>query len=381
MRPHPWMLVAGDLTPLGGMDAANHALARHLAARGDELHLVAHRAWHDLQGLPSVTVHQVWRPFGRHLFGSPMLARAGQRLWARLQRRQARVIANGGNCRLHGANWVHYVHAAFAPQLAGPKTQHAKAWFTHRRDVAAERAALHAASVVICNSQRTARDVVERVGVPPARVAVVYYGTDPARFSAIDAETRAAARTRLGVRDDRPLIGFVGALGDRRKAFDTLFAAWVSLCRRHDWDATLLVVGSGAELDSWRARTAAVGLGDRITFLGFRDDVPQVLAALDALVHPARYEAYGLSAHEAICRGLPTLVSASAGVAERYPDVLGDLLITDPDDEEELAERLLRWHARRDAYRDACGVFADTLRQRTWDDMAGEIVSLVEQAA
>lgn len=381
MTPRPWMLVAGDLTPLGGMDAANHALARHLAARGDELHVVAHRAWPDLRQLPSLTVHDVWRPFGKHLLGSPMLDRAARRVFARLRTRQAHVITNGGNCRLGGANWVHYVHAAFEPVVVGTRRQRAKAWLTHRRDLAAERRALLDATVVICNSRRTARDVIDRVGVPAARVAVVYYGTDPERFTAIDAETRTASRTALGIADARPLVGFVGALGDRRKAFDTLFAAWVSLCRRRDWDADLVVVGAGAELAAWQARADAVGLADRIRFLGFRDDVPAVLAALDVLVHPARYEAYGLSAHEAICRGLPTLVSASAGVAEQYPDDLSDLLITDPDDEEELAERLLRWQARRESYREASRAHAETLRRRTWDDMAEDIVTVVEQAA
>ena len=44
----PWLLVAGDLTPLGGMDAANHALAQYLGVRGPEVHLVTHRAWPDL---------------------------------------------------------------------------------------------------------------------------------------------------------------------------------------------------------------------------------------------------------------------------------------------------------------------------------------------
>ena len=73
-----WLLVAGDFTPLGGMDAANHALARHLASR-DEVHLVTHRAWPDLAALPNVTVHRVWRPFNRHLLGSPLLSRTGQR--------------------------------------------------------------------------------------------------------------------------------------------------------------------------------------------------------------------------------------------------------------------------------------------------------------
>src|SRR5579862_1398480 len=57
----PWLVVAGDFTPLGAMDIANHALARHLAARGD-VHVVAHRVWTDLAALPTLTVNPVWRP-------------------------------------------------------------------------------------------------------------------------------------------------------------------------------------------------------------------------------------------------------------------------------------------------------------------------------
>ena len=112
----PWLLIAGDFTPLGGMDVANLALARHLAGRGDELHVVGHRVWDDLARHPGVNVHRVWRPFGRHLFGSPLLAREGQRVWRTLRGRGGRAIANGGNCALADANWVHYLHTAFVPQ-------------------------------------------------------------------------------------------------------------------------------------------------------------------------------------------------------------------------------------------------------------------------
>lgn len=379
--PGPWLLVAGDLTPLGGMDAANYAFARHLVARGTEVHVVAHRTWPDLLAMPSLTWHRAWRPGGKHLLGGPFLARTGHRVWRRLRARGARAVVNGGNCRIAAANWVHYVHAAYTPRMAVSGLHRMKTQWTHQRDLAAERSALLAAPLVLCNSQRTARDVVERVGVPDSRVSVVYYGTDPDRFPLIDAADRTAARGALGRRDDRPLVGFVGALGDRRKGFDTLFAAWVALCRRRDWDADLVVVGAGAELDAWKARSAEVGIADRILFLGFRTDVPLVLAALDALVHPARYEAYGLSAHEAICRGLPTIVSASAGVAERYASDLDDLLITSPDDEQELAERLHRWRVNLERYRLVCREFASRMRARTWDDMAAEIVALVERAA
>ena len=71
--------------------------------------------------------------------------------------------------------------------------------------------------------------------------------------------------------------------------------------------------------------------------------MPEVLRACDALVSPVHYEAYGLNVQEAICCGLPALVSASAGIAEQYPAALADLLLPDPDDPADLAARLRRW--------------------------------------
>jgi glycosyltransferase involved in cell wall biosynthesis len=371
----PWLIVAGDFTPLGGMDAANHALARYLAARA-EVHLVTHRAWPDLEASQSVVVHRVPRPFNRHALGSALLSRTGRRVFQRLTRRGVRAVVNGGNCRVEGTNWVHYVHAAYTPVVAGSVARRSKTTFVHARDVSAEQAALRAARVVVCNSCRTRRDVIERAGVDPSRTHVVYYGTDPERFSLVSAAQRAAAKQQLGAAPDRPLVGFVGALGDRRKAFDTVFDAWVRLCRRREWDADLLVVGTGAERPAWQRRAEDAGVGERLRFAGFRRDVPDVLAALDGLVHPARYEAYGLAVHEALCRGVPAIVTSSAGVAERYSPELAHLLVNDPDDSAELADRLMVW--RNDLAR-LCALvlpLSERLRSETWDAMAAKMTAL-----
>jgi glycosyltransferase involved in cell wall biosynthesis len=186
---------------------------------------------------------------------------------------------------------------------------------------------------------------------------------------------RAAAKAALGFEDGQPLFGFIGALGDRRKAFDTLFSAWAGLCRDRGWDANLLVIGTGRELTTWQRRAKDAGVAGRIRFAGFRRDVPELLAALDVLVHPARYEAYGLAPHEAICRGVPALVTASAGVAERYPAELSDLLITNADDTAELRDRLMMVCAERARFQPAVLTLGATLRARTWDVMAGEIAA------
>jgi len=375
----PWLLVAGDFTPLGGMDAANYALARYLAARSD-VHVVTHRAWPDLAQHPHVTLHCVARPFGRHALGSALLAREGRRTWSRLRACRVHAVVNGGNCRVPAANWVHYLHAAFTPVVSGSLARRSKTALTHRRDVAQERNALRQARVIICNSRRTRQDVITRIGVESARAHVVYYGSDPSRFSLVCSGARAQAKEAIGAAPDRLLVGFVGALGDRRKGFDTVFTAWSRLCADARWDADLAVVGTGAERAVWQRRAAAAGLGTKIRFLGFRDDVPAVMAALDGLVHPARYEAYGLSVHEAICRGVPAIVSASAGVAELYPESLSELMLADADDASELVARLIAWRRDLDRVRRDVAALSARLLSRSWDDMAEEIVRLVEEA-
>jgi glycosyltransferase involved in cell wall biosynthesis len=209
---------------------------------------------------------------------------------------------------------------------------------------------------------------------------VVYYGSDATRFPLVTRNERAVARRAFGVPPSRRLVGFIGALGNRRKAFDTMFDAWFQLCMNPEWDADLLVVGAGSERAHWMRRATEVGLGARIRFAGFRPDMPEVIAALDVLVHPARYEAYGLAVHEALCRGVPALVTRSAGVAERYPSELADLLIADPDDSGELVDRLRRWRRHADDLQVHAASLSRTLHERTWNVMAADIARLAENA-
>src|SRR5439155_4864098 len=113
--PPPWLIVAGDFRPSGGMDKANYQLAWHLAERARvPVHLVAHGVAEPLASHPLVRVHPVRRPFGRHILGMPLLEKAGRRLAGVLTKADSRtrVIVNGGNCRWPGINWVHMVHQA-----------------------------------------------------------------------------------------------------------------------------------------------------------------------------------------------------------------------------------------------------------------------------
>jgi glycosyltransferase involved in cell wall biosynthesis len=372
-----WLLVSGDFTPYGGMDMANFALASYLARAGrghTYVHLVAHQVSPDLAALPGIQVHHVPRPLGIHRLGEPLLRSTARRVQKRLAAQGLCSLANGGNADLGDLNWVHYVHAAFDPPAEGVSNR-LRVARNHRRYVAEEKQALDRARLVICNSNRTADDVVRLAGVARDRTRVIYYGIDAVKFRGVDAAERDAARLVLDLPPARPLALFVGALGDRRKGFDTVFDAWRTLCGRTEWDVDLVVAGMGAELETWKARAARELPEGRVRFMGFRRDMPTVFAACDVLIHPARYEAYGLAVHEALCRGLPALVSATAGVAERYPADLGQLLLQDPASATELTARLSAWRAD-EGIAERVADFAARLRARTWDHMAREIADL-----
>jgi glycosyltransferase involved in cell wall biosynthesis len=367
-----WLIAAADFVLTGGMDIANWRLANFLA-RSEPVELVSHLVDPALAKQPNIRATIVRRPFNMNLLGEPLLRRKALARSRQILARDGRVVANGGNCPVPDINWVHYVHAAFAPITVGSPLRRAKVRHYHRRCVSTERQAFEQAKVIICNSKISAKHVVERCGIPAKKTRVVYYGSDPDMLKQITDEDRRAARELLKW-DDRPWAVFIGALGDRRKGFDVLYEAWRRLCADANWDANLAVIGRGAELESWKRRTNDDALSERINFLGFRDDVPRVLAACDVMVHPARYEAYGLGVHEAVARGLPAIVSAQAGVAERLAG-LEALLLLNPEDANALVDRLRHWCANLESYRERTAPLAAAIRRHSWDDMARDFVA------
>lgn len=372
----PVLLVTGDFVRTGGMDAANLGLARYLTRFGVPLHLVAHRVAPQLASAGNVHVHRVPRPVGSSLLGAPLLDYIGRRWAHRVLDQGGRVVVNGANCNAEDVSWVHYIHAAFRAVPDGGVLRRTKTRVSGWVYRSQEWERIRRARVVVANSERTRTDLIERLGVRAERVRVVYYGIEPERFRPGTAEERAEVRQELGVATGAPLIAFVGALGDRRKGFDVLFDAW-SLLVAKGWEGTLAVIGRGVELERWRSRAAAAGRDLGIRFLGFRDDVDRLLRGCDAMVSPTRYEAYGLGIHEALCCGLPALVSARAGVAERYPFDLRPLLIPDPESPAEVAQALERWRGAMGRWRSRALELSTELRVYSWDEMARRFLEAI----
>ena len=218
---------------------------------------------------------------------------------------------------------------------------------------------------------------MEEFSIPGDRIRTIYLGVDPQVFCPATPDEILAARTRLGWPANRLTAVFVGALGyDRNKGFDILFEAWKRLCADPDWDVDLAAAGGGAEVAHWQSQAEQAGLSRRIRMLGFTSEIPDILRASDVMVQPSFYEAYGLSAHEALCCGVPALVTRSTGIAERYPATLSDLLLDHPPSVQNLVDHLRGWRAGWKEWRVRLQNFSAQLRQRTWAGMAREFVEI-----
>lgn len=377
----PWVIVSGGLHQRGGMDRANAALAAHLLDRGTPLHLVAHDIDPGLARHPLVVAHHVTRPKGMPAMADRLLARTGLRVAGEVVARdpEARVVVNGGNCPWPDINWVHAVHAAWpvhdpgTPWWGRLRNRHLKV--TARRR---ELTALSNARAIVANSNATREAILGRAGVSPERVHTVYLGSDPS-WGAVDDVERAASKAEFDLAGGGPVVTFVGALGsDINKGFDLLWDAWKLLVASDTWDARLVVAGAGWRLRQWQEEALRAGRASSVRFLGFTPRVRELLAATDLLVSPVRYEAYGLNVHEALCRGAAVMVSASAGVTERFDAAMIDALLPRDLTSEELARRLRLWREDVEGWRARAATTAARLRARSWRDMAADLVAIAE---
>lgn len=195
-----------------------------------------------------------------------------------------------------------------------------------------------------------AREIEEEAlaaGVPRESVHYIPNAVDTNRFQPPTAGERDAVRDRLGLPLNRPICLFVGRLSEEKGILE-LLEAWTRV--PVELGAHLVVVGpdmTGHPMDAGpraRAYVREHGLEARVSFLGGRDDVADLMRAADVFVQPSRYEAFGISVIEAMAVGLPVVATAVGGMLDYLVDGRNALLCA-PGSTQSLAaaiERLIR---------------------------------------
>lgn len=178
------------------------------------------------------------------------------------------------------------------------------------------------------------RAVLGASGLPAQRVSVVHEGV-PDRPA--EPGGRAALR-ELGVPADGLVVGNVAALTGHKDHASLLDAAALLVAREPR--AHLVIAGEGELRPALEARAAALGLGRRCLFLGFRGDLDRLLPAFDVFCLSSRLEGLGTSLLDAMCFARPIVATAAGGIAEAVADGVNGRLVP-PGDASALAEALL----------------------------------------
>ena len=280
----------------GGAEIATALLLAGLQERGHEVVLFYNRA----------VVAEGVRPFGietrhSHLGGDIAIHHAFQ-FAGRLRRFRPDVLIVGTFRKL----WL----ASLAARLAGvPLTvariglstdlpRSAKYRFAYRRLV----------DLVITNADDL-RDAYRSAlpDAPPPRITRIHKGVD------IPAAGRppATIREELGIDSGAPVIGGVGRLVEQKR-FDRLISAFAML----PGDSQCVVVGGGPLEGELRVLADQLGVTDRVHFTGHREDVPDVMRALDLLVVSSDRESLANVMLEAMAVGVPVVSTDVSGARE-----------------------------------------------------------------
>lgn len=180
-----------------------------------------------------------------------------------------------------------------------------------RGQLALQRAAYHAAHRVIANSPAAAQQLA-REGVSADRIRIIPNGLDVARFPPIAHSGR--LRTLVTVAHLR-----------EEKAHDVLLEAFARVTASEA--LVLRIVGDGPRRAALERQAKALGVADRVQFMGHREDVAEILASSDLFLLPSRSEAFPNSAIEAMAAGLPVIASAVGGLLDLIEDGRTGLLV------------------------------------------------------
>ena len=152
-------------------------------------------------------------------------------------------------------------------------------------------------------------------GVADNRISLQHSTVDPAPLAGLDHDAcRTALRSSLGIDPATPLIGVIAQLAPYKDHLMLLDA--LAMLKRENFRLHCIVAGEGRSRSAVESRISELGLSDSVSMLGFRRDVPELLAGLDLLAMPSRTEGLGIAVLEAFHSGVCVVATDAGGLAE-----------------------------------------------------------------
>jgi L-malate glycosyltransferase len=242
----------------------------------------------------------------------------------------ARALRRGRIDVVHGYQWRPALVGALAGRLAGVPMRLASKRSLTGEDRQAGRAWRHIArqvDTVIVNADAL-RVEGEQRGMR-CRWALLPNGVDTEHFRL--APPHPAARAALGLDPQRPVVGTIGRLEDRKGHDQLLRAAGTMLARGNGRRPQIVIVGDGPLREELQAQAQSLGVADSVRFVGTVSDVRPSLEAMDVFVLPSHAEGMSNALMEAMAAARPVVATAVGGNTEVVVDGKTGVLIPPAD--------------------------------------------------
>jgi UDP-glucose:(heptosyl)LPS alpha-1,3-glucosyltransferase len=306
----------------GGAERAAANLARGLAARGHEIHVFSHGfdggevKWHPVQAGGLFKYGSFARNVERELAGQSFdIVQSFSRI------HRCDVYRVGGGVHREYLKRVESNRSALGRWASRWNPKNAVVSRLEGRSFAPG-----AYSKIVAVSRRTKAEILANYPVSERDVWVIHNGVDTERFRP-DKARRDAMRKALGLADT-DFAALFAANGWKTKGLNFAIEAMGRLPE----NARLLVAGRG-DAGAYRGSSRAV-------FLGPREDMPELFAAADALVHPSLHDPFPNSCLEAMASGVPVVTTSVTGAAEIMTDGKDGFVVGAGSDVGALAGRL-----------------------------------------
>ena len=180
--------------------------------------------------------------------------------------------------------------------------------------------------------------MIEVEKAPPEKIHTVLNGIDFDRVKLSGPGARERVRREFAAEDSHLMV--IVARLHPEKGHSYLFRALPEIRRRSQRPVRLLVAGVGPFEAAYRDEVRAVGCEDIVSFVGFRKDSPDLMAASDLLILPSVAEAFGLVLAEALFLGTPVVATNVGGIPEIVSEGVDGILVP-PADSGALADAIV----------------------------------------
>ncbi|WP_166245242.1 glycosyltransferase family 4 protein [Paenibacillus turpanensis] len=182
--------------------------------------------------------------------------------------------------------------------------------FPYKYYSALEYCGAHSATHVVSTNRWLQNMLIDKYAVPSQKITVIRGVFDTASFSQGSSAPPTYPSKEVGKK-----VIFTAARLTRIKGIHDLLSALSFLKQfRQDW--VCWIAGDGAERSTLETVCAAAGLSDHVAFLGYRQDIPALLAQADLFVLPSLQDNQPVAVIEAQVAGLPVIVSDAGGLPE-----------------------------------------------------------------